>query len=46
MTRIACLFALALAGSLLAAKPTVMTPDPNTPRPIEALDTVFLESMT
>jgi len=42
--------ALLLVAStmLLAAadKPSPTSPDPNTPRPIEAVDTVFLEDMT
>jgi len=37
---------IAMAAGLLAAAPTAMTPDPNGPRPIDALDTVFLEDMT
>jgi creatinine amidohydrolase/Fe(II)-dependent formamide hydrolase-like protein len=36
---------LQAAGSP-SAQPTATTPDPNTPRPIEALDTVFIEEMT
>ena len=30
----------------LAAQPTATRPDPNTPRPIEALDSVFVEELT
>ena len=36
---------LGLAG-LLAAQPKPMTPDPNGPRPIEAIDSVFIEELT
>ena len=39
------LAAVAVAG-LLFAQPSAMTPDPNGPRPIDALDTVFIEEMT
>jgi creatinine amidohydrolase/Fe(II)-dependent formamide hydrolase-like protein len=46
--RSACLSAtIALAGLLLAApKPNPITPDPNTPRPIDALDSVWVEELT
>jgi len=40
---------LAFAGSLIilaAAIPDPMTPDPNAPRPIEAVDSVFVEDLT
>jgi creatinine amidohydrolase/Fe(II)-dependent formamide hydrolase-like protein len=46
MSRACSLALLVLVAGLLAARPTAMTPDPNTPRPIEALDTVFIEEMT
>lgn len=38
-------FAL-FASGLYAAQPTSSTPDPNTPRPIAAIDTVFIADMT
>ena len=34
------------AAALLAAVPNPVAPDPNSPRPIEAVDTVFIEDMT
>lgn len=41
------LFALvAAASALLFAIPDPVAPDPNTPRPIDAVDTVFLEDLT
>ncbi len=45
MIRAICLLAAATAG-FVAAKPSPTSPDPNTPRPIAALDTVFIEEMT
>lgn len=39
------LILLAVAG-LVAAQPTVLAPDPNGLRPIDAADTVFIEDMT
>jgi creatinine amidohydrolase/Fe(II)-dependent formamide hydrolase-like protein len=35
-----------LAVGFLTAQRSAVRPDPNTPRPIEALDTVFIEEMT
>lgn len=35
-----------LAAGSLAAVPDPVSPDPDTPRPIEAVDTVFIEDMT
>jgi creatinine amidohydrolase len=40
------LLAVLLAVGFLSAQPTATRPDPNTRRPIEALDTVFVEEMT
>jgi creatinine amidohydrolase/Fe(II)-dependent formamide hydrolase-like protein len=37
---------LVAVGWLVAQQPPALTPDPNTPRPIAALDTVFIEAMT
>lgn len=37
---------VALAVAFQAPKPSPMTPDPNMPRPIDAVDTVFIEDMT
>ena len=45
MIRAICLIAAATAG-FVAAKPSPTSPDPHTPRPIAALDTVFIEEMT
>lgn len=41
----ACLLVLAAAG-LVAFAQKAMNPDPNGPRPVEALDTVWVEEMT
>lgn len=38
--------AVVLAAGLLAFAQKAMTPDPNTPRPIEALDSVWVEELT
>ncbi len=46
MRRSCGLLAVLLAVGALAAQPTAMTPDPNARRPIEAVDTVFVEEMT
>jgi creatinine amidohydrolase/Fe(II)-dependent formamide hydrolase-like protein len=35
-----------LVAGFLAAQPSVLTPDPNGPRPIDALDSVFIEELT
>ncbi len=35
-----------LITAFQAPKPTAMTPDPNTPRPIDAVDTVWIEELT
>src|SRR5262245_66180082 len=35
-----------IAVGFLSAQPTATSPDPKTPRPIEAVDTVFVEDMT
>jgi creatinine amidohydrolase/Fe(II)-dependent formamide hydrolase-like protein len=40
-----CLVVLLLAG-FLGAQPQALRPDPDGPRPIDALDTVFIEEMT
>lgn len=45
MVRSACIIGAVLTGSL-AAIPDPVSPDPNSPRPIEAVDTVFIEEMT
>src|SRR5262249_22904536 len=39
-------FAVALATGFLAAQPKAMSPDPKAPRPIDGIDTVFVEEMT
>jgi creatinine amidohydrolase/Fe(II)-dependent formamide hydrolase-like protein len=46
MRRILGLVALVLTAGLLGAAPSAMAPDPNMARPIDALDTVFVEEMT
>jgi creatinine amidohydrolase/Fe(II)-dependent formamide hydrolase-like protein len=46
MHRFLGFFALVLLAGLLGAAPSPISPDPDTPRPIEALDTVFVEDMT
>lgn len=51
MTKVTAIIAVTLLASLAASpqdrsKPNPMTPDPNGPRPIDALDTVFVEEMT
>lgn len=49
MKRIAVLAVLLLTTYLHAqpkAKPSATSPDPNTPRPIEGIDSVFLEELT
>jgi creatinine amidohydrolase/Fe(II)-dependent formamide hydrolase-like protein len=48
MMRTACLSAsIVLAGLLFAApKPDAINPDPDTPRPIDALDSVWVEELT
>jgi len=45
MTRV-CSYAALFAVSLLFAIPDPVSPDPNSPRPIAAADTVFIEDMT
>ena len=46
MSRFSCLLVVLLSAGVLAAPPSAVSPDPNTRRPIEALDTVFVEEMT
>lgn len=46
MRRLLGLAALILTAGLVFAKPSAMAPDPNMARPIDALDTVFVEEMT
>ncbi len=46
MSRALTLSVIALLASVLAATPDPVRPDPETPRPIEAVDTVFIEDMT
>ena len=46
MRRCPVLLLVLLASRLHAAQPTATTPDPNTPRPIAAIDTVFIADMT
>src|ERR1044072_1912331 len=45
MSRIAAAVGFVLAGSL-AALPDPVRPDPNSPRPIAAVDSVFVEDLT
>ncbi len=46
MFRTVTLAALTLLAGAFAGKPDPVNPDPETPRPIESVDTVFLEDMT
>lgn len=46
MYRALSLAAVMLVTGLQAPKPSPNSPDPNTPRPIEAVDTVWLEDLT
>jgi creatinine amidohydrolase/Fe(II)-dependent formamide hydrolase-like protein len=46
MRRIFGLVALVLTAGLLGAAPSAMAPDPNMARPIDSVDTVFVEEMT
>src|SRR5437764_9694122 len=46
MNRTLSFATLLLPAGLSSAQPSATSPDPNTPRPIEALDTVFVEEMT
>src|SRR5437764_13608369 len=46
MNRTLSFATLLLPAGLSSAQPSATSPDPNTPRPIEALDTVFIEEMT
>lgn len=46
MTRIALVSLLLTAGMVLAQKLSPISPDPNTPRPIEAVDSVWIEDLT
>src|SRR5262245_33257011 len=46
MSRSCGLFVVLLAAEFLAAQPRALRPNPNAPRPIEALDTLFVEEMT
>ena len=39
-------FVVLLAAGLVAAQPSAVAPDSKTRRPIEALDTVFVEELT
>jgi creatinine amidohydrolase len=45
MSRLSVLFTLVLV-SFLAAQPTAVSPDPHTKRPIDALDSVWVEELT
>ena len=46
MTRSSVLLFMLLAAGFLAAQPTAVTPDPNGRRPIDALDSVWVEELT
>jgi creatinine amidohydrolase/Fe(II)-dependent formamide hydrolase-like protein len=46
MSRLIALSAVALITTAVAALPDPVSPDPETPRPIAAVDTVFIEDMT
>src|ERR1041384_5283511 len=46
MSRCCGLLTVLLAAGFLAAQPGALNPDPGARRPIEAIDTVFVEEMT
>jgi creatinine amidohydrolase/Fe(II)-dependent formamide hydrolase-like protein len=46
MSRSCGLFVILLAAGFLTAQPSAIRPDPNARRPIEAVDTVWVEEMT
>ncbi len=46
MLRTLSLVAAIVTGYLLADLPNPTAPDPNSPRPIEAVDSVFIEDLT
>src|SRR6516225_3077012 len=46
MSRSCALLVILLVAGFLAAQSTALRPDPTAPRPIEALDTVFIEELT
>lgn len=46
MSRSCGLLVVLLAAGALAAPPRAVRPDPETRRPIDALDTVWVEEMT
>jgi creatinine amidohydrolase len=46
MRRLLASVALVLLAGFLWEKPSPTSPDPDTPRPIEAIDTLFIEEMT
>lgn len=46
MSRFAVLALLLTGAALLAQKPSATSPDPNTPRPIDAVDSVWIEDLT
>ena len=46
MSRTSGLLLVLLGAGILAAQSKPLNPDPNAPRPIEALDTLFIEEMT
>jgi len=46
MFRACCLLLVLLVTAALVARPTALGPAPDAPRPIAALDTVFIEEMT
>lgn len=46
MSRTCGLLVVLLAAGFLAARPSALNPDADAPRPIEALETLFIEEMT
>jgi len=46
MTRLSIVAALLLLSPMLAAIPDPVSPDPDSPRPIDAVDGVFIENLT
>src|SRR5262245_60580439 len=46
MSRTCCLLVVLGAAGILTAAPSALTPDPNGRRPIDGVDSVFVEELT